>query len=125
MVCAKDVKNMLQAMIFDIDRTLLDSNDFHAHAWSRAFAAYKKSISVKELQPHMEKGSDKLLPEFLNPQEVEGIGKLISKKHSELFKKIKDANVKIALASSADAKDVEHAKIIAQIYKAERGGNQL
>ena len=32
------VNSQVRAVLFDIDGTLVDSNDAHAHAWVKAFA---------------------------------------------------------------------------------------
>ena len=44
---------MNKSFIFDIDGTLVDSNDFHALAWQKAFQQKGKSISLKQIRPHI------------------------------------------------------------------------
>jgi beta-phosphoglucomutase-like phosphatase (HAD superfamily) len=56
--------SMIKAIIFDVDGTLIDSNDFHAKAWERAFAQHDKTVSLKDIRPLMGMGSDQLLPHF-------------------------------------------------------------
>jgi beta-phosphoglucomutase-like phosphatase (HAD superfamily) len=56
---------MIEAFIFDVDGTLIDSNDFHAEAWQKAFAEFGKSFSLDQIRPHIGKGADTLLPSFL------------------------------------------------------------
>ena len=124
---------MISAFIFDIDGTLIDSNDFHAKAWSKAFAVHGKQVSFAQVRPHIGKGSDQILPMFLKEEEVKSLGEAISKsrerifkreylsqirpfpKVRELFKKIRESGAHIALASSAKAEEVEAYKTIAQI----------
>jgi HAD superfamily hydrolase (TIGR01549 family) len=124
---------MIKAFIFDIDGTLIDSNDFHARAWERAFAASGKAVAFQDIRPHMGKGSDQLLPEFLRADEIERLGKTISElrgnifkreylpqvrpfpKVRELFRRIRETGARIALASSAKEEEVESYKKIAQI----------
>jgi HAD superfamily hydrolase (TIGR01549 family) len=124
---------MVKAFIFDIDGTLIDSNDFHAMAWERAFRAHGKCIPFQLIRPHLGKGSDQLLPVFLSKEEIEKIGKQLSElngsifKHEylpqvrpfpkvrELFKKLRDAGVRIALASSSKNEEVQEYMILAQI----------
>jgi HAD superfamily hydrolase (TIGR01549 family) len=124
---------MIKAFIFDIDGTLIDSNDFHARAWEKAFAANGKAVAFQNIRSHMGKGLDQLLPEFLNADEIERLGKAISDlrgeifkreylpqvrpfpKVRELFKRIREKGARIALASSAKKQEVEDYKIIAQI----------
>jgi len=124
---------MIKAFIFDIDGTLIDSNDFHAEAWQKAFAKYGKKIAFKKIRPQIGKGADTLLPEFLTDQEIEKFGDEIADlrgkifkreymsrvkpfpKVRELFQKIKDDGKKVALASSSNEDEVEEYKKIADI----------
>jgi len=124
---------MIKNFIFDIDGTLLDSNDFHAQAWVETFAAYGKRISFNSVRPRMGEGADQLLPEFLDKKEIKEIGKDLSKLSGEifkrnyfakvrpfpkvraLFKKIRQSGARIALASSADAGEVKKYEKIARI----------
>lgn len=126
-------ESVVKAFIFDIDGTLVDSNDLHASAWERAFAANGKAVSSHNIRPHLGKGADQLLPEFLTAEEIKKIGKAITEKREEifkrdyqvqvrpfpkvreLFKKIHDAGARIALASSSKKEEVEENKTIAQI----------
>lgn len=124
---------MIEAFIFDIDGTLIDSNDFHAEAWQKAFAKYGKEISFEKIRPQIGKGADTLLPEFLSEEEIEEFGDEIADARGEIFKKeylhlvkpfpkvrelfqrIKDDGKRIALASSANEDEVEAYKKIAGI----------
>ncbi len=124
---------MIEAFIFDVDGTLIDSNEFHAKAWEKAFAAHGKEIPMQKIRPHLGKGSDQLLPEFLDKKEMERLGKAISEMRAEifkreylpqvrpfpgvreLFKRIREADRRIALASSSKKEEVEEYKTIAQI----------
>lgn len=124
---------MIEIFIFDVDGTLIDSNDFHACAWQKAFAKYGKEISFERIRPHIGKGADTLLPEFLSEEEIERFGDEMAKLRSEIFKdeymsrvkpfpmmrelfrKIKDDGKRIALASSANEDELEAYKKIAKI----------
>jgi HAD superfamily hydrolase (TIGR01549 family) len=124
---------MIEAFIFDVDGTLIDSNDFHAKAWEKAFAKYDKQIPFDKIRPQIGKGADTLLPEFLTEAEIEKFGdeladlrgEIFKKEYlkkikpfpkvRELFQKIKDDGIKIALASSANEEEVEEYKKIANV----------
>lgn len=121
---------MIEAFIFDVDGTLIDSNDFHAEAWEKAFAKYGEEISFEKIRPQIGKGADTLLPEFLTEAEIEEFGDDLAELRGEIFKKeyleriepfpkvrelferIKDDGKRIVLASSANEDEVAaYAKI--------------
>jgi HAD superfamily hydrolase (TIGR01549 family) len=124
---------MIEAVIFDIDGTLIDSNDYHAWAWVRAFERYGKKVKFYEARRQIGKGGDQYLPEFLTRKEIRQFGEELEKyrgeffqknylrkiepfpKVRELFQKIKSEGKRIALASSAKADELEKYKKIARI----------
>ncbi len=124
---------MIKAFIFDVDGTLIDSNDFHAEAWQKAFEKFGKKISFEKIRMQIGKGADNLLPEFLTEKEINEFGGEITEQRGEifkreymprvkpfpkvreLFKKIKADGKKIALASSSKDDEVEEYKKIANI----------
>jgi beta-phosphoglucomutase-like phosphatase (HAD superfamily) len=77
---------MIEAFIFDVDGTLIDSNDFHAEAWQKAFEKYDKKIPFDKLRPQIGKGADTLLPEFLTEKEIEEFGDEIAEIRSKILK---------------------------------------
>jgi HAD superfamily hydrolase (TIGR01509 family) len=126
-------KNMIEAFIFDVDGTLIDSNDFHAFAWQKALAKFGKNFSFERIRPHIGKGADTLLPSFLSEKEIEEFGEEAADLRAEIFKdeylsrvkpfpevrklfeKIKAGGGRIALASSANEDEVEAYKKIANV----------
>jgi HAD superfamily hydrolase (TIGR01509 family) len=124
---------LIEAVIFDIDGTLIDSNDYHAQAWVKAFEKYGKKIKFYEARRQVGKGGDQYLPEFLTQKEIRQFGKDLEKlrgeifkrnylrkiepfpKVRELFQKIRNDNKQIVLASSAKADELEKFKKIARI----------
>jgi HAD superfamily hydrolase (TIGR01549 family) len=116
----------LLAFIFDIDGTLVDSNELHVDSWDRAFRRFGKQFSREELHAQIGKGSDQYLPEFLTPEEIKRFGKELDEYRSELFReeylpkvrafpkvrelfqRIHDDNKRIVLASSGKKADTEY-----------------
>src|SRR5215471_13192929 len=75
------------AYIFDIDGTLVDSNELHVDSWDRAFRRFGKQFSRDQLRAQIGKGSDQYIPEFLSPQEIKSFGNELDKYRSDLFRK--------------------------------------
>ena len=50
-------------VLLDVDGTLVDSNDAHAHAWVKALAEAGVRSSSPTVRRLIGKGGDKLLPE--------------------------------------------------------------
>jgi HAD superfamily hydrolase (TIGR01549 family) len=116
----------LQSLIFDIDGTLVDSNDIHAHCWVEAFAHFDKHIDYDVMRGQMGKGGDLLVPDLLNAREMRKFGdelkdyraKLFKKKYLDdvkpfayslpLFEKLHARGFKLALASSSNPDEVEY-----------------
>ncbi|HYY95816.1 MAG TPA: HAD family hydrolase [Pyrinomonadaceae bacterium] len=124
---------MIEAAIFDIDGTLVDSVDLHARAWQEAFARFGKEIPYERVRYQIGKGGDQLMPVFLSEEELERFGEELEKYRGELFKRAYMPRVKafpkvrelferirrdgqrIALASSAKQEELEVYKKIADI----------
>ncbi len=114
------------AFIFDIDGTLVDSNELHVHSWDRAFRRFGKQFPLQKLRAQIGKGSDQYLPEFLTPDEIKRFGKDLDDYRSdvfrkeylpkvrpfpkvrELFQRIRDDNKRIVLASSGKKADTKY-----------------
>jgi beta-phosphoglucomutase-like phosphatase (HAD superfamily) len=74
------------AVLLDIDGTLVDSNGAHAAAWSDAFAAHGRHHPPEQIRPLIGKGGDKLLWELASLDDESGEGKKISEKRAEIFR---------------------------------------
>ena len=127
------IRVVIEAVIFDIDGTIVDSVTLHAKAWQRAFAKFGKNILLEDLRSQIGKGADQLLPVYLSEQELERFGESIEAyrgelfareylpkvkafpKVRELFDRIKQDNKQIALASSAKQEELKTYKEIAGI----------
>ncbi len=116
---------MPQAAIFDIDGTLVDSVDLHASAWQEALMKFGHDVSFEQARSQIGKGGDKLIPVFLSEAEQaehgedmeEWRGKLFKSKYlpmvrpfsavPELLRRVHDAGMKVAAASSAKQAELE------------------
>jgi HAD superfamily hydrolase (TIGR01509 family) len=124
---------MIQAVIFDVDGTLVDSVDLQARAWQEAFHHFGTDVPFDEVRQQIGKGGDHLMPAFLSRKQVEVHGKeiedyrkeLFGRKYMpeveplprvrELFERLRADGRRIVLASSAKADDLEKYKRIAGI----------
>ncbi|PYX65102.1 MAG: HAD family hydrolase [Acidobacteria bacterium] len=124
---------MKNAVIFDVDGTLVDSVGLHAEAWHEAFHHFGFEIPTAAIRTQIGKGGDKLMPFLLSKQDLEEKGEQIEKYRSELFmrkympkvrsfprvrelfERIRADRKKIALASSSDKKQLTILKKIAQV----------
>jgi HAD superfamily hydrolase (TIGR01549 family) len=78
---------MIEAVIFDVDGTLVDSVDQHAAAWQRAFAHFGHQVDFAAIRSQIGKGGDQLMPVFLAKEEVERRGREIEDFRKDLFKR--------------------------------------
>jgi HAD superfamily hydrolase (TIGR01509 family) len=124
---------MLKAVLCDLDGTLVDSNKLHAEAWQRAFQHFGISVSVDDTLHQIGKGGDQLLPVFVPKEDLNRIGKQIAEYRKQLFEaeyfhqvkaipgsrelllKMKQAGLRVAIASSASKEDLKKLKEIANI----------
>lgn len=77
---------MLKGVIFDIDGTLVDSNDAHAQAWVDTFAEFGYGVPFEVVRPLIGMGGDKLLPKTVNVSSDSELGKKLSRRRSEIFR---------------------------------------
>lgn len=76
----------LQAVILDVDGTLVISNDAHAQSWVEAFAVYGYDVPFEKVRPLIGMGGDKVIPQMVpGLSDKEGDGKKISEKRKELI----------------------------------------
>ncbi len=74
------------AVLLDIDGTLVDSNVAHASAWSDAFARFGRRHATAEILPLVGKGGDKVLRELAALDHQSGEGQKISEARAEIFR---------------------------------------
>ena len=75
-------------MIFDVDGTLVDSNDAHARAWVDAFAEHGITVAYDRVRRAIGMGGDKLMPLVSGFEEDSAAGKPIVKRRKEIFKSV-------------------------------------
>lgn len=135
---------MIEAVVFDVDGTLVDTVDMHASAWQRAFREFGREFEFAAIRGQIGKGGDQLLPVFLSDEELEEFGEAVEKRRGEIFKadylpqarafpkvrelmeRIKAARKRIALASSAPEDELEvYIKLtnIGDLIEAETSGD--
>jgi len=57
-----DQRMGVRAFFFDIDGTLVDSNEFHVLAWHEAFLRHAQEVSLAAIRRQIGKGADMLIP---------------------------------------------------------------
>jgi HAD superfamily hydrolase (TIGR01509 family) len=115
----------LKAVLFDIDGTLVDSNDAHAAAWIRAFEEHGITVDPALVRRCIGMGGDKLMPEVSGIREDSPRGAAIATRRGEIFQRdflpqlqafagardlvlaIKDRGYAVIAASSASRKDLK------------------
>src|SRR4051812_24540388 len=75
----------VQAVLLDIDGTLIDSNEAHAKAWCEALNEFGHDVTLAEAAHQIGKGADQLMPAFLSPQELARHGEALQNRASEIF----------------------------------------
>lgn len=124
---------MISAVIFDLDGTVVDSNELHVDAWREAFLHYGKDFPPERLLHQIGKGGDKYMPEFLTEAELREFGAELEQFRADLFKRdylervkpfprvrelferVRSDGKRIALASSGNENDVAHYVKVAAI----------
>jgi HAD superfamily hydrolase (TIGR01509 family) len=115
----------IRAAILDVDGTLVDSNDAHARAWVEAFRELGYDVPYGKVRPLIGMGGDNLLPEAIGVQKDDPKGEALSKRRGEIFKskylgtiapfpgtrdllkKMRDAGLELAVASSAQEEELK------------------
>ena len=80
-----DTTQRLSAVLFDVDGTLVDSNDAHAHAWVAAFAEHGVAVEFTRVRRCIGMGGDKRMPAVSGIEEDSAKGKAIAGRRSEIF----------------------------------------
>ena len=124
---------MVEAVIFDVDGTLVDSVDLHARAWQEALAHFGHPVAFEAVREQIGKGGDQLMPVFVPEAELARIGEQLEQFRTDLYRRKYLPQVKalpgvralferlladgkrIALASSAKGEELQTYKRLADI----------
>ncbi len=113
-----------RAALFDVDGTLVDTNDLHAAAWREAFGHFGLDKPFPEIRWQVGKGGDNLIPALFpdlaedRRGEIEDFRADLFKRHylpravpfpgvRRLFERLAGDGVRIVLASSSHAEEVD------------------
>jgi HAD superfamily hydrolase (TIGR01509 family) len=77
---------LLKGVIFDVDGTLVDSNDAHAQSWVDTFREAGYDVPFDKVRPLIGMGSDKLLPETIGISRDSDEGKKLLERRGEIFR---------------------------------------
>jgi phosphoglycolate phosphatase-like HAD superfamily hydrolase len=75
-----------KAVLFDVDGTLVDSNDAHADAWVKAFTRHGVVVDPVKVRRCIGMGGDKLMPEVSGIDEESPRGSKIAEDRGEIFR---------------------------------------
>ncbi len=121
---ARSAAMQIKAILFDIDGTLVDSNQLHVTAWDQLFREAGYRFDRRALHDQIGKGGDNYVPAFLPdaPEEEQDrlrdahkrlfTGSLIAQVKPfpgarDLLARVRDSGRKVVLASSASAEELE------------------
>jgi HAD superfamily hydrolase (TIGR01509 family) len=126
---------MYRAVIFDIDGTLVDSNDAHGEAWVEALTERGRRVTFERVRPLIGMGGDKLLPEVAGISADSAEGQAISERRREIFRQrflptlqptrganallehLRDDRMTLVVASSAQASEIDSLLQVANAAK--------
>jgi beta-phosphoglucomutase-like phosphatase (HAD superfamily) len=110
----------VSAVLLDLDGCLLDSNDAHARAWSRALARFGHRVSAARIRREIGKGGKELLRDFVGPAERHFLGDALGRTQTRFYlerfaaevrpipgaaaavRAMRRAGIAVVVASSAD-----------------------
>ena len=115
----------ITTLLFDVDGTLVDSNDFHVRAWQQVFRAAGHDFPAEMIHDQIGKGGDNLVPALL-PDLTEEEQEKIAEAHGPLYReqymsrvrpfphardllaRAKQEGLIVALATSANPEELDH-----------------
>jgi HAD superfamily hydrolase (TIGR01509 family) len=137
----------LDAIVFDLDGTLVDTNAMHVEAWRRVLERHGYKVAPDRIFQEVGKGGDNLVPDLLGREADRNDGESLRKEHPEAFAKLaraqglkafpqvkelvaelKRRGLKAVLATSsgqehletiAEASGVDFAKLVGEVVTAD------
>lgn len=124
---------MIEAVLCDIDGTLVESNWLHAAAWKDAFEVAGITVDLEDARRQIGKGGDELIPIFVPWWKRKAIEEPLMAYRQYIFRtdylhqvrpfphvrdlllKMKEAGIRISIASSADRDQLKAYEKIADI----------
>jgi HAD superfamily hydrolase (TIGR01509 family) len=114
----------LRGVIFDVDGTLVDSNDAHAQSWVEALDESGRHVPFERVRPLIGMGADKLLPAVAGIRADSPEGRTIAGRRGDIFRArylpgleafegapqliraLKQRGLQLAVASSAEKQEL-------------------
>ena len=115
----------IEAVLFDLDGTLVDSNALHVAAWAQVFEGAGHPIAAETIAGQIGKGGDNLVPALL-PELSDDEQEKLADAHGRVFKqsyldrvvpfpqaaallrRVAEEGAKVVLASSASGEELDH-----------------
>jgi membrane protein len=115
----------IKAVLFDIDGTLVDSNDQHIRTWAEVFDREGVALGRQVIHDQIGKGADMLVPALL-PDADDDAAERLGEAHGAIFKdkylqtirpfpgahdllaRVHASGRRVVLASSASSAELEH-----------------
>jgi HAD superfamily hydrolase (TIGR01509 family) len=126
-------KASFKGVLFDVDGTLVNSNDAHARAWIEAMRERGLDVPFRTVRAAIGMGGDKLLPSVAGIDADSPLGRLLSERRGHVFRTqflpalepfsqargllgaLRAKGLKLAVASSAERSELEALLAIAQV----------
>ncbi|HEU0045265.1 HAD family hydrolase [Sphingomonas sp.] len=116
---------MIKAILFDLDGTLVDSNDLHILAWEQVFRDEGVAVDRRRIHDQIGKGADHFVPALIpgaDATTAERLGEAhgaLFKAHyletvspfpgaSDLLRRVRDSGRQVVFASSASGAELDH-----------------
>lgn len=123
----------VRGVIFDVDGTLVNSNDAHARAWHAALAEHGFDVPLSAIEAAIGMGGDKLLPAVAGLNADSALGRDVGARRAELFRTrflpqlkafpqtrqlliaLRGKGMKLAVATSAKQDELDALLQVAQV----------